>query len=277
MPGAICALALCEHTCRPLHPNALCPYPGLGSSPPHLVHTHSFKQAFVTNETSYDYLLTWIVEPRSDSTQFPVRFLRDWGSRYAPDLAAGQAFRWFTSQFVHVDINHVLSNMLLFFVLSMWMEIKYGTARIVVVWFVSILGAGFLSAAIESPCVQVVGASGGVSGLVGLFIADMVLNFETVTRPIMRCVSAAILLGYFGYSAITNKQSSNISHAGGLLCGLLPSFLILPNLKSERWEAALPLVGVLCVLGFFVVLPVWLYTVRFDGVIERCAAELAKG
>jgi membrane associated rhomboid family serine protease len=45
------------------------------------------------------------------------------------------------------------------------------------------LAAGnFFSAAFEDRCAAVAGASGGIFGLLGLFIADMVLNFETLTR-----------------------------------------------------------------------------------------------
>ena len=39
-----------------------------------------------------------------------------------------------------------------------------------------------VSASFEPPCTAVVGASGGVFGLVGLFLADLLLNFETTTR-----------------------------------------------------------------------------------------------
>ena len=38
------------------------------------------------------------------------------------------------------------------------------------------------SAAFESFCNTVVGASGGVFGVVGLFIADMIMNFRTISR-----------------------------------------------------------------------------------------------
>ena len=40
----------------------------------------------------------------------------------------------------------------------------------------------FFSAAFENTCIAVVGASGGVFGVVGLFIADMIMNFVTIHR-----------------------------------------------------------------------------------------------
>lgn len=47
---------------------------------------------------------------------------------------------------------------------------------------VSAAAGNFFSAAFEDRCAAVAGASGGIFGLLGLFIADMVLNFETLTR-----------------------------------------------------------------------------------------------
>lgn len=117
--------------------------------------------AFITDKTHYNYLLEWVAHPNAGSGpgskafSFSGAFLRAWGSRYAPDIAAGQSLRWLTSQFVHADLNHLLSNTLLFIFLCLCMEVKYGTLRIAIIWAISILGAGFFSAAIESPCVQV--------------------------------------------------------------------------------------------------------------------------
>ena len=57
---------------------------------------------------------------------------------------------------------------------------------------VNVTAGNFFSAAFENRCTAVVGASGGIFGLLGLFIADMVLNFETLTR----CDSVSTVSGY---------------------------------------------------------------------------------
>lgn len=51
-----------------------------------------------------------------------------------------------------------------------------------VVSVIGVAAGNFFSAAFEDRCAAVAGASGGIFGLLGLFIADMVLNFETLTR-----------------------------------------------------------------------------------------------
>ncbi len=52
----------------------------------------------------------------------------------------------------------------------------------------------------------VVGASGGCFGLMGLFIADLVLNFETVTRPILRSIMIFAFLCFFIYTILTQVR-----------------------------------------------------------------------
>jgi membrane associated rhomboid family serine protease len=49
-------------------------------------------------------------------------------------------------------------------------------------WLLSGLGGNFFSALFEDKCTLVVGASGAVFGMVGLFVGDFMLNFETIKR-----------------------------------------------------------------------------------------------
>lgn len=47
-----------------------------------------------------------------------------------------------------------------------------------------LFAGSFFGAAFENGCKTVQGASGGVFGMMGLFIADLILNFETVKRQV---------------------------------------------------------------------------------------------
>eukprot|EP00854_Cymbomonas_tetramitiformis_P001449 gene1449-2071_t len=112
-------------------------------------------------------------------------------------------------------------------------EIKYGTPAVLLIWLISGLGGNFFSAMFEDSCILVVGASGSVFGFVGLFFADMVLNFETLKRPLLRALSIVIFSIYFVLTVTTESNTSHLSHVGGFLCGLFPSFLVLPNFRAE--------------------------------------------
>lgn len=224
---------------------------------------------WMTNLTDWRYMTAWTTAS-SSAYGFSFDFMRAWGGRYAPDIAAGDSYRWFTGEFVHTDFQHVLSNMLLFAVVSLMMETKYGTCRTLLLWFISMLAGNFLSCALENPCIQVVGASGGIFGLFGLFIADLLLNFQSVKAPLVRTLTTFAVLGYFLYASQTELYISHISHIGGLTAGLFCGFLFLPRLGPETWEAWLPLVGVLLVLGVFVALPVWIYQVQLPSLRTIC-------
>lgn len=118
------------------------------------------------------------------------------------------------------------------------------------------------SAVFEDPCTAVVGASGGVLGLVGLFSADMVLNFRRMKRPILRGLIILLFFSYFvAVAALQNSGTSHLSHLGGFLCGLFPSFLFLPDLRKERIEAWFPIIGGGVMVLIFTALPSYFYAV----------------
>ena len=49
-------------------------------------------------------------------------------------------------------------------------------------WPVNLCLGNFFSAAFENPCMAIVGASGGVFGMIGLYLGDMVMNFRSISR-----------------------------------------------------------------------------------------------
>ncbi|GAQ79753.1 rhomboid-like protease [Klebsormidium nitens] len=208
--------------------------------------------------------LTAVVFRQESWRMFDFGFLRIWGGRYAPAIKRQHQWsRWFTSIFVHESFNHVTSNMLLWLVLGLYLERKYATWRIALLWLLSGLGGNFFSALFEDKCTLVVGASGAVFGMVGLFVGDFMLNFETIRRPVLRLLSFAIFLLYFVITVATAGSTSHFSHVGGFLAGLFPAFLYLPNFKHDWWEAALPPAGLLAMAFFFVVCPAVVYNITF--------------
>jgi hypothetical protein len=60
---------------------------------------------------------------------------------------------------------------------------------------------------------------------------------------------------------------------GGMLCGLFPGFLFLPRLGSERWEALLPLLGVLVLSVVLLALPLYLYLAVLPGLPAVCGVK----
>lgn len=61
--------------------------------------------------TSPKGLASWV--SMSQGRSFAFEYLLHWGGRYAPSLNLGQAWRWFTSPFVHQNFQHVVANSVL--------------------------------------------------------------------------------------------------------------------------------------------------------------------
>jgi hypothetical protein len=53
----------------------------------------------------------------------------------------------------------------------------------------------------------VVGASGGIFGLFGLLMADLMVNYDTISQPILRSLATLGFLGFFLYTAFTEVRA----------------------------------------------------------------------
>ena len=123
----------------------------------------------------------------------------------------------------------------------------------------------------EDPCTAVVGASGIVFGLAGLTLADLIHNFETIGRPLLRGVVLLAFLGFFAVTVGTTPTgTSHMSHVGGFLCGLLPALVLLPNRHRGRCEAGATAAGGLACLLIFTALPLVFYRRQLPRVCCNC-------
>jgi len=133
---------------------------------------------------------------------FMFEYLLLWGGRWIPAIHNGQWWRWISSLVLHENHNHIISNMSLFLVLSYFMEQKYGTVRVTLIAIISGLGGNLFSAIFEPDCMLVMGASGLIFGLFGLYITDLLVNFDHIQRPVMQGICVMTLLIYFAWCAV---------------------------------------------------------------------------
>ncbi len=147
------------------------------------------------NSTASERFL-WIVTDRGGSSlAFKAEYLIDWGARYLPKIKEkDEHWRWFSNMLLHEGASHCFTNMLMFFTLAFHLERKYGWWRIGFVVVLSGCGGNFLSAIFEDKCKVYVGFSGVCFGLFGLFVADIVLNYETVRKPKTKIILVGLFL-----------------------------------------------------------------------------------
>jgi membrane associated rhomboid family serine protease len=83
-----------------------------------------------------------------------------------------QYYRLLTAGFLHLDILHIASNMLVLYLVGRLLEPVIGRVRFVSIYFVALF-AGSFGALLFSPTAETVGASGAVFGLLGAAFIDL--------------------------------------------------------------------------------------------------------
>ena len=131
-------------------------------------------------------------------------------------------YRLFTCLFLHADINHILSNMLILFYIGEEVEKKIGHVRYAVLYFASGITGDMLSMWFElysGERYSSIGASGAVFGIIGglLFIV-IACGGRTDNVTLGRIVFIIVFSLYSGFTA---QGVNNAAHVGGLIGGFV--------------------------------------------------------
>jgi rhomboid protease GluP len=143
-------------------------------------------------------------------------------------------YRLFTAMFLHFDWNHVLSNMLVLFLVGSFVEHYIGSIRYLGCYLLCGLAGNMISFYLDIGNASVVwsaGASGAVYGIVGLLAIILIKTkgkMEGITGP-------GIYLFIIG-SVFHSYQISgvdNVAHLGGLITGCILG-LIIKNKEQKK-------------------------------------------
>lgn len=152
-----------------------------------------------------------------------VQTLVRFGANYPEYTFRGQIWRLFTSSFLHVDIKHILFNMLCLWSLGCFLEKLIGHGKLFCVYFLTAVIGSLMSSVFhfEDVCA---GASGAVFGLFGaevvyLALLDKELNLDSKNLLGYMRNGLAFLVINFIYSLRPEVDLSG--HIGGLLGGLI--------------------------------------------------------
>lgn len=146
-------------------------------------------------------------------------------------------YRLVTAAFLHVDIEHLLNNMLLLYCCGEIVERSLGRCRFLILYFLSAICGNLLSAAYELSTggyYNSIGASGAVFGLTGALLFLVIVKRGAAAHiSLQRALIAVALSLYAGFSS---AYVNNAAHVGGLLSGFLLAFLlsIIPPLFRKK-------------------------------------------
>lgn len=176
------------------------------------------------------------------------------GANFAPLIRQGEVWRVITYMFLHASLLHLIVNMYSLYALGASVENFLGRWKFIVVYFVSGICGGLLSAATGSNSISV-GASGAIFGLAGalLYFGYHYRTYlgEAIKKQIIPIILINLLIGYL------IAGIDNFGHIGGLIGGILCTMALGIDGKSKTFEK---INGMICLLAFMGIL---IYVIMF--------------
>ncbi len=136
-------------------------------------------------------------------------------------------YRVLSAVFLHFDIEHLINNMILLFFIGRIVEKHTGHIVYSIIYLLSGIGGNLFSAFCEILTFRYVvsaGASGAVFGLTGALLV-LVLSHKGKLEGI-RWQGVVIMILLSVYNGLTAENSNNAAHIGGLLIGIIGTFIV---------------------------------------------------
>lgn len=135
-------------------------------------------------------------------------------------------YRIFTSMFLHWDINHLVSNMIVLYYLGEVVEKYFGAVRYSVIYLAAGICGNLLSMIYEiytGVQIESVGASGAIFGIIGALLILVLVHkghLEQITTGRL-----LFMISYSLYSGFVGSNINNAAHIGGLVSGIILAFI----------------------------------------------------
>lgn len=192
-------------------------------------------------------------------------------------VAAGEPWRLLASTFLHLNLIHLLVNLMSLVAIGPALERSLGSLRFAALYLLSGLGGSLAVCLVYDPRQPVAGGSGALFGMMGALVA---LNMRAGRHlfAFLEFEGPRRLLGLIAFNFVLGwliPVISNTAHAGGLVAGFLVTFLWLrPGAATparRQWRLA---VGAL-----FVVWTAWsiVPVTRFDWLARAAEATTHGG
>ncbi|MDX5320387.1 MAG: rhomboid family intramembrane serine protease, partial [Bacteroidota bacterium] len=177
--------------------------------------------------------------------QDPV-LLFQWGALQRTAILEGELWRLFTSNFLHQDLFHLLSNALVLWIVGRILEPLLGRTNLFILILLSMLTSAVISV-FWNPFMMSVGASGITYALFGttlVFLFSQSSYFKDLVPHVFLLVVLFVLQSVYG---AVNPQTNHAAHIGGFLTGMVGGVLL--RLMKSSVVPEVPGRGVLGLLG----------------------------
>lgn len=147
-------------------------------------------------------------------------------------------YRIVTSMFLHADIQHIFSNMLILYYIGNVVEKHIGCLPYIVIYFLSGIVGNMLSAGYEmltGSYVSSIGASGAVFGIEGALLMLVLIYKGKCTE--MTAGRLVFSIAFSLYCGFTSSHINNAAHIGGVLAGFTAAgicWLLIPETRKKE-------------------------------------------
>lgn len=155
-----------------------------------------------------------------------------------------EMYRWWTYSLLHMHATHLWINVTMMFLFGGVFEYDQWWWRAVIVHNASIYGGalacGWDHRFADRKRVLLVGASGGIYGLLSALTGNLILNWPELSFE-KRLLNTSVLCSGVISDIVSNAVRPNPStsystHVGGFVTGVLMSSCVVHNIKKYDWE-----------------------------------------
>lgn len=167
-----------------------------------------------------------------------------------------EAYRWWTYSLLHYNTFHIYGNMIMLIACGALLEYGNYQWRTFCIYNLAILGGacgcGWSLRFLQHDPMTLVGASGGVYGLLAGQTGYLMMNWNDISVP-ARIWNTSFLVVPTSIDIILsaihpNPQISYSTHVGGFITGAMASICLVRNIRPLKWENIVKITTG-CVLG----------------------------
>lgn len=140
-------------------------------------------------------------------------------------MTQGSYWQLFTSMFVHVNLLHIILNMVFLLIFGLRAEELFKSIEFLFIYFASGLAGNMLTLLLPLQTVSA-GASGAIFGIFG---ASVIYIRKTLGMPVFTALIYSLL-----FLMLSASEGVNLfAHLGGLVAGLAIGYFFAKNLKNS--------------------------------------------
>ncbi len=153
------------------------------------------------------------------------------GANFRPAVANGEVWRFFTSMFLHIGLQHILFNAYALFIFGAETERIFGRTRFLTIYILSGLFGSLTSFILGSAMISA-GASGAIFGIVGMQVTYF-LRYQKLLGSLgrSRLFNILFIVGINIFFGLAVPGIDNWAHMGGLISGAVIALKFMPEYR----------------------------------------------